>query len=116
VQVAEDGSLSFFGINPYTRKWGRILTHGGKLLENISQGTSRDVLVAGMINAACSGGRVVLHIHDEPILEQPIGDGWTVERLIERMTHGLAPANADWTHGLPLAADGFETDFYYKAA
>jgi DNA polymerase bacteriophage-type len=109
--VRVDGQgIHFAGENPYTHKWGRIRTYGGKLLENVSQGGCADLLMESLISASATAGRPVLHIHDEPILEQPIGDGWTVERLIQCMTKGIG-----WARGLPLAAEGFETDRYYKA-
>jgi DNA polymerase bacteriophage-type len=110
VQLTPDDRLHFAGVDRYSRKWSRIYTHGGKLLENISQGGCRDLLVAAKLNCACGTGRIVLHIHDEIILDQPVDDGWTVDRLVDRMVRGI-----EWADGLPLAADGFETDRYYKA-
>ena len=49
-----------------------------------------------------------MHVHDEVIIEAPVGFG-SLEDVRDIMTQ-----NAPWNEGLPLAADGFETDYYKK--
>jgi DNA polymerase len=36
--------LTYAGVNQYSRKWSRIQTYGGKLFENATQATARDVM------------------------------------------------------------------------
>lgn len=106
----DDKGLSYSGINPFSRQWGRVSTYSGKLVENITQATARDVLAYGIINAEKAGHPVVLHAHDELICEVPDSDEFTAERLSELMT-----TNMPWCDGLPLAAAGFECLRYRKA-
>ncbi len=104
-----DGELSYAGINPYSRQWGRVKTYSGKICENICQAVARDVLAAGIMNAEKAGYPVVMHIHDEIVSEVPDKEGYTVDRLSELMTSGI-----NWADGLPLAAAGFEATRYKK--
>lgn len=105
----EDNKLSYTGVNPYSRQWGRVKTYAGKLVENIVQATARDVLMYGLMNAERVGYKVVAHVHDELICEVPDEEKYTVDRLCDFMTKGI-----DWTKGMPLAAAGFETKRYRK--
>lgn len=47
-------SITYMGINS-AKKWDRLETFGGKLTENIVQGTARDLLANALINAANAG-------------------------------------------------------------
>lgn len=105
----DSNGLSYSGINPYSRKWQRIRTYSGKLVENIVQATARDVLAVGIMNAEKAEYEVVLHAHDEIVSEVPDNDNFTAEGLSKLMTTGI-----DWAEGLPLAAAGFETYRYRK--
>ena len=104
----EKEQISYEGYIPMTYKWDRVRTFGGKLVENIDQATSRDVMVPGMINAERDGFGIVLTVHDEIVTEQPDDDEWSVERLNACLVDGPA-----WCAGLPLAAAGYES-YYYK--
>lgn len=105
----EGGKLTFAGVSPYSRRWSRIPTWGGTLVENAAQAIARDVLAAGLLNAEAQQLRPVMHVHDEIICETPLARGATVQDLVNCMTN--IPA---WAEGLPLSAKGFETDRYYK--
>jgi DNA polymerase len=107
--MVKDGKISYLGMNQYTKQWGRIYTYGGKLLENITQAASRDVLCLGMLAAEERGYEVVLHVHDEDVTETPDTPEYSSDELGRLMTAG-----APWTEGLPLAAAGFETYRYRK--
>ena len=88
-----------------TKKWERLETYGPKLVENIVQGTARDILCHSMKNLReC---RIVMHIHDELVIEAPAD--LTLESVSSRMA--ITPA---WADGLLLRADGYETSFYKK--
>jgi DNA polymerase len=108
-QVDEDGRLSYMGTNQYTRRWERLDTYGGKLVENLTQATARDVLAAGLLAAEAAGYGPVLHVHDEIICETPDDPAFSAEGLAALMSQGT-----QWSVGLPLAAAGFETYRYQK--
>ena len=90
------------------KKWGRIETYGPKLVENIVQGTARDLLAEAMLRVEKRGYPIVMHCHDEFIAEVPEGMG-SVEEMCEVMA-----VRPSWAEGLPLRADGYECPFYQK--
>ena len=100
-------SITFMGLG-LNRKWGRVETYGGKLVENIVQATARDVLAHSMATLEAAGYPTVMHVHDEVITEVPYGRG-SVEELCALMSQG-----PKWSKGLPLAAEGFESTYYKK--
>ena len=90
------------------RKWERLETYGAKCVENIVQGTARDLLALALLRLEEAGYPVVMHCHDEAICEVPIGQG-SVEEV-----NRIMAVSPEWAEGLPLKADGFETEFYKK--
>lgn len=108
-QVEDDGSITYMGVSQYTRKWERIHTHGGKLLENASQAGSRDVMGRNMPDIEADGFEIVLTVHDEVITETPDDDEFTAQRL-----SALLAQNKPWSEGLPLAAAGYHAYRYKK--
>ena len=105
----EDGRITFDGTNQYTRKWERVETYGGKLVENIVQAVARDVFMTGMVGAEQHGYGVCIRVHDELITEVPDTADYTVDQLASIMA-----TKPSWATGLPLAAAGFETHRYKK--
>lgn len=101
--------IAFSGINPYTRQWGRVVTYGGKLVENITQATARDVLADSMLRAEEAGYEIVLTVHDELVTETPDAEEFSAEGL-----SAIMATNPPWAKGLPLAAAGFEARRYGK--
>lgn len=99
--------LTYEGISE-SGKWGRIETYGPKLVENIVQGTARDLLAEAMIRLKKRGYQIVMHIHDEAVLEVPDGVG-SVKEVCSIMAE-----QPEWAVGLPLRADGYECAFYKK--
>lgn len=99
--------LTYEGISE-NKKWSRIETYGPKLVENIVQGTARDLLAEAMPRVEKAGYRIVMHCHDEIIAEVPEGFG-SVEDMSEVMA-----VRPEWAEGLPLRADGYECAFYQK--
>lgn len=108
-EVSDSGSLSYEGINQYTRKWERLDTYGGKLTENAVQAIARDVFMSGMLRAEIEGYEVCIRVHDELVCETPDDAAYTSEGLAALMS-----TNPSWSAGLPLAAAGFETKRYRK--
>jgi DNA polymerase len=106
---ADEGGLTYYGVNQYTRQWGRIKTYGGKLVENWDQASSRDVLGWNMPEIDAAGYEIVLGVHDELLTETPDTPEYSWETLAAMMA-----ANPPWASGLPLAAAGFETRRYRK--
>jgi DNA polymerase len=105
----EDARVTFEGVNQFTKKWERIETYGGKLVENIVQAVARDVFMTGMVGAEEHGYEVCIRVHDELITEVPDSADYTVAQLASIMA-----TNPSWAVGLPLAAAGFETHRYKK--
>lgn len=91
-------------------------TYGGKLVENIVQAIARDVL-ADAINripkALAAGGvkaYMVLHVHDEIVVEAEAKDAERVQELLEE----IFSAPPSWAEGLPLKGESFISDYYKK--
>lgn len=99
--------LTYEGIGE-SKKWMRLETYGPKLVENIVQAASRDILAEAMLRLEKEGFDIVCHVHDEVVLEVPDGKS-SVEEVNEIMA-----VNPVWTEGLPLKAAGFESPFYKK--
>jgi DNA polymerase len=90
-----------------TKKWESITTYGPKLVENIVQATSRDILAKAMERLDVLGCRIVMHVHDEVVIEAD--PGLTVNDVCRTMCEPLP-----WAEGLVLKADGYECSFYRK--
>ena len=105
-RFGRDG-LTYEGIAE-NKKWSRIETYGPKLVENIVQGTARDLLAEAMLRVEKKGYPIVMHCHDEIIAEVPEGIG-SVDEMCEIMA-----VQPEWAEGLPLRADGYQCSFYQK--
>ncbi|MCZ2466131.1 DNA polymerase [Limosilactobacillus vaginalis] len=99
-------SITFMGINT-VKKWDRIETYGAKLVENIVQATSRDLLAEAMRRLEATENTVVMHIHDEAVIDAP--SNRSLDTMVQLMTE--VP---DWANGLILNAADFVSDFYKK--
>ena len=97
-------SITYMGLGA-TKKWERIETFAGKLVENITQAVARDVLCYAM--QTLKDERIVMHVHDEVIIEAE--PGLSLEEVCEKM--GRTPP---WAAGLILKADGYECQYYKK--
>ncbi len=100
--------ITYMGVDQMTRKWTRLSTYGGKLVENVVQAIARDCLAESLKRLHAAGLKVVMHVHDEVVLEVPIGVS-SAEQVAEIMGEPI-----EWAPGLPLRADAFETDYYRK--
>ncbi|MCI1787785.1 MAG: DNA polymerase [Actinomyces sp.] len=97
-------SILHDGIN--TGRWCQLETYGGKLVENIVQAVARDLLTYGMHQVEAAGHQIVMHVHDEIVVET---SDVTVDEIC-----GLMASMPSWAEGLPLDADGYECSFYMK--
>lgn len=100
--------LSYMGQNQQTKKWERIETWGGKLVENCVQATARDCLREAMFALDAAGFDIRAHVHDEVIVTEPLG-GRSVEEMAALMGGPIS-----WAPGLPLRADGYACPYYQK--
>jgi DNA polymerase bacteriophage-type len=103
-----EGKLCYEGVDTVTRQWGSTSTYGGKLCENEDQAGCRDLLVDAMLRFEETQVPVVMHVHDEPVLEVPIGTlpNDTVVRIMCK-----PPA---WAQDFPLAIEGHRGSRYRK--
>lgn len=99
-------SVTYEGVGEQ-KKWLRLETYGPKLVENIVQGTARDILAEAMLRLNTAGYQIVMHVHDEAVIEAP-GTS-SLERICSIMAEPPM-----WAKGLLLRADGYVCDFYKK--
>ena len=97
-------SVTYMGVGG-TKKWERLESYGPKFVENIVQGTARDILCYAM--QTLKNCAIVAHVHDEIIIEAD--RRMSVTAVCEQM--GRTPP---WAKGLKLRADGYECEFYQK--
>lgn len=101
-------SLSYMGMNQTSKKWQRIETYGGKLVENSVQAIARDCLAQAIENLETAGIPVVFHIHDEVVIDCT-PDTASLDDVIQIMSKPIP-----WASGLPLGADGWVGTFFKK--
>ena len=99
-------SVTYEGVG-MQKKWLRLESYGPKFVENIVQATSRDILAEAMLRLDAHGYKIVMHVHDEVVIEAPADA--SLAEISAKMS--LSPA---WAKGLLLRADGYVTDFYKK--
>lgn len=99
--------ITYMAQNQTTGKWETAETYGGKLVENIVQAIARDCLAVSIKRLIEKGFKIVMHIHDEVVIEAPMET--TVDEVCEIMGQEI-----EWAKGLLLRADGFETMYYKK--
>lgn len=102
-------SIVYMGVNQETKKWGETETWGGKIAENITQAVARDCLAEAMQRVTAAGYKIVMHVHDEMIVDVPTEDKEAAKKITELMS--IAP---EWAEGLPLKGETYETPFYKK--
>lgn len=103
-------SVSYMGQNQTTKRWERVETYGGKLVENIVQAIARDCLAIAIENLEAQGLHVVFHIHDEVVIDTP---AWADEDTMLDTVTKIMTKPIPWAQMLPLNADGW-VDKYFK--
>lgn len=100
-------AVHYYGVGRTSRKWEEVEIWGGTFTENVVQAIARDCLAYSMLQLEAAGYRIVMHVHDEVIIEAP--EGSSVDEVCEIMGRPIP-----WAPGLPLEAAGFETKYYKK--
>lgn len=101
--------IYYMGVNQETKRWGEAETYGGKLVENVVQATARDCLAEAMQRVTAMGYQIVMHVHDEMIVDAPADDWEALVKINAAMSDPIP-----WAPGLPLKGDGYTCDFYKK--
>lgn len=104
-------SVSYMGQNQTTKRWERVETYGGKLVENIVQAIARDCLAIAIENLEAQGLHVVFHIHDEVVIDTP---AWADEDTMLETVTKIMTKPIPWAQALPLNADGWVDKFFKK--
>jgi DNA polymerase len=102
-------ALTFYGQLPKTVNWGRVVTHGGVLVENLCQGVCADFMAHGAINASRAGYEICALIHDEALAYYHPEKGQSLEEFVALLTK-----LPEWAEGMPLKAEGDVVKFYKK--
>jgi DNA polymerase len=97
-------SITYEGVGT-GKRWERIETYGAKLVENIVQAISRDILCNALMTFKYSD--IVMHVHDEIVIEAD--PRMSVQAVCDQMSR-----TPKWAKGLKLDADGFTCSFYQK--
>jgi len=111
IKMDEYGELpTHMGLNSYTRKWSALKIVPGRIIENIVQGMSRDILAFAKLKAEAEGIPLILSVHDELVAE------CKQERSMETYTKLLKimRLSPPWCPELPLDADGYISNRYKK--
>ena len=106
---SDDDRFSYMGVQQFSRKWCRIRSYASKVVENITQAVSCDLLCEALLKLESHGFETVLTVHDEAITEASDSPEFSLELMEALMTE-----LPEWAKGLPLAAAGFEAKRYRK--
>lgn len=105
-------SISYMGVNQASKKggkkWTRIETYGGKLVENVVQAIARDCLSQAITHLEQAGIPVIFHIHDEVVIECS-ADTASLDDVVRIISQPIP-----WAPDLPLGADGWVGQFFKK--
>mgnify|MGYP000955114069 CR=1 FL=1 len=103
-------AIGYEGVDQITKRWSKQDTYGGKLVENIVQATSRDILADAMVRLDRSGLGIVMHIHDEVVIEAP---SYSIE--VDRLNcDNIMKQKLSWAPDLPLNVESFVCNYYVK--
>jgi DNA polymerase len=111
VLIRSDENVPWYmTVDSLTNKWGEASLYGGELCNNVTQATARDLLAHAMVNLEMAGFAVVLHVHDEVVVEVKDNCGPEVLPRVEKIMKTLPV----WAAGLPVATEGWRGRRYRK--
>jgi DNA polymerase len=102
-------ALTYMAEDSMTHQWVRVSTYGGKLAENVTQAVARDCLVASMLLLDAAGAQIVMHVHDEIVIELPESNALKPKQLSNMMA-----AMPVWAAGLPVKVESWRGKRYRK--
>lgn len=107
-------SLRFMGVHKKSRKWARMSSYGGSIVENIDQGTARDMMADAIVRIDSGYDsetwfEFIASIHDEALTEAD-DDGVDHYEELEGLMSRLAECYA----GCPVDAEGAQLMRYQK--
>ena len=111
-RIEDGGSITYSGINQYSRAWETLRTYGGKLVENAVQATARDLMADLMVEIDRFWPHTLTaSVHDEAVMEVPLALGDQVlSEVLQRLRTG-----PQWAVGMPIDGDGYVAARYGKA-
>lgn len=89
-------------------KWVERTAYGGLIAENVTQALARDLLADALFRFDENGFNIVLHVHDEILLEEPKG------KYLLRDVEALMIELPKWAKDLPVQAEGWVGERYRK--
>ena len=101
-------SLNVMGVDGLTNKWVEYSMYGGSIVQNLVQGTARDIMAEALVRQEKAGYHPVLTIHDESVAE--VKEGFGSEAEFAR----LFIESPEWAVGLPISSDGWVGKEYRK--
>lgn len=105
----EKEQIHYMSVNGTSRKWEETHTYGGRIVENVTQAVSRDILAEAMIRVDEQGYPITLTVHDEIVVEVEESRRWDLS-LFEAYMKQVPP----WAQGLPIAVEGWKGRRYRK--
>jgi DNA polymerase len=90
--------------------WVRTYSHPGKLAENVTQAVARDLLANSLIRLDQYGYEVVLHVHDEVVVQVDAAQARVCKDAIETFMQ----QNPRWAKDIPVGTEAFITPRYIK--
>lgn len=104
-------SIAYMGMDQKTKRWKRIETYGGKLVENCVQAIARDCLADTIERLEAAGLPVIFHVHDEVVIDiTPWADNDTMLDLV----CSIMRTPISWAPDLPLNANGWVGHYFRK--
>lgn len=108
-QYSQKGTNAYNGVNQFTRKWEQQTTWGGKLVENLVQSISRDVLAHGLIESCKLQLEVAFHVHDEIVC---IADEDKADMVLKQLQGAMVAPS--WCSDAPVKTEAYVTKRYRK--
>lgn len=103
-------TITYMGLDQYTRQWTRQRTWGSKIVENITQALARDVMAEACLEAGEHALALCLMVHDELIGVANVSDATAALNTLL----GIMRRRPKWGLDLPIEAVGWVGRRYKK--
>lgn len=110
-KIESDASkgITYMYEDSVTHQWSRGGTYGGSLSENITQAVCRDLLAEAIVRLEKASFPVVLHAHDEVVVEVPAINAGAI-KIVEKIMCEIPT----WAKDFPISAAGWVGARYRK--